>query len=98
MIAIQCDRGLEYDVFDIFALRSIRKDQTLMSVTALKHETSSTAGEAPFRAAMNDLTANELIFAVVGPGSGTSEIAEALARRSAEIRLRRDNFEGADGH
>lgn len=49
-----------------------------MSVTQLKTakppETS-----APFQAAVSELAANEMIFAVVGPvGSGTSEIAEAL--------------------
>jgi len=50
-----------------------------MSVTTMKKKTSVAPGTAPFQAAMSDLAANELIFAVVGPvGSGTSEIAEAL--------------------
>ncbi len=50
-----------------------------MSVTALKPRDVASKTEAPFRTAMNDLAANELVFAVVGPvGSGTSEIAEAL--------------------
>jgi hypothetical protein len=50
-----------------------------MSVTALKPRTTVSKTDAPFQAAMSELVANELIFAVVGPvGSGTSEIAEAL--------------------
>jgi energy-coupling factor transporter ATP-binding protein EcfA2 len=50
-----------------------------MGVTTLKQKTSDAPREAPFQSAMSELTANELIFAVVGPvGSGTSEIAEAL--------------------
>lgn len=50
-----------------------------MSVTPLKQKATSTQGTAPFQAAMSDLAANEMIFAVAGPvGSGTSEIAEAL--------------------
>ena len=49
-----------------------------MSVTKLK-ATNLAGANAPFQAAVNELTANEMIFAVVGPvGSGTSEIAEAL--------------------
>ena len=44
-----------------------------------KLRTHSSSPEAPFRTALNELGANELIFAVVGPvGSGTTEIAQTL--------------------
>jgi len=50
-----------------------------MSVTPLKQKPQSAPGKAAFQAAVTELAANELIFAVVGPvGSGTTEIAEAL--------------------
>ena len=50
-----------------------------MSVTQLKQSPVGATSRAPFQAAVTDLLANELVFAVVGPvGSGTSEIAEAL--------------------
>ncbi len=48
-------------------------------MTPLKQRPQSVPGKAPFQAAVTDLAANELVFAVVGPvGSGTTEIAEAL--------------------
>ena len=52
-----------------------------MSLSTLSDKASATvsSGEAPSRAVLDGLAANELIFAVVGPvGSGTSEIAETL--------------------
>lgn len=49
------------------------------SVTALRPKTTAKGSDAPLQAAVADLTANEFVFAVVGPvGSGTSEIAESL--------------------
>jgi hypothetical protein len=50
----------------------------LMSVTTLR-KAAAGPRQTPFQAAVRDLAANEMIFAVVGPvGSGTSEIAETL--------------------
>jgi deoxycytidylate deaminase/dephospho-CoA kinase len=50
-----------------------------VAVATLKKKSSTGRKKAPFQDAINELAANELVFAVVGPvGSGTSEIAEAL--------------------
>lgn len=51
----------------------------MVSVTPLKHRAFSAPSQAPYQSAVCGLSANELVFAVVGPvGSGTSEIADAL--------------------
>lgn len=51
-----------------------------MSVTSLKQKSSNLPSGAAYQSTVTDFASNELVFAVVGPvGSGTSEIAEALA-------------------
>lgn len=63
----------------------LREGQALVAVTTLKKKSPNARKAAPFQDAINELAANELVFAVVGPvGSGTSEIAEALEGLLAE--------------